>query len=660
MKKLLVILTVLTALLCILSSCSANKVYAAPNGRLTYTITNADVAEGELDLPMLYPVGVVTEIGNSAFAGKDNITGIKLPVTLTTIGPNAFFNCKDLESMVIPNAVTYIGSNAFTGCQSLASIEVGEKNTEFMSINGNLYTKDGTTLVRYAPAKEEKVFTIPTGVTSIRENAFADCKNLEHVIVSPDVPAIPVEIISKCTSLVYTNYEGAKYFGNDENPHLILVCVDDSSLTSIEVHRATAYIHDSAFEGSSIQSIKFYNNILQIGNSVFKNCSELLSIEIPATVTKLGSSVFEDCTKLEEISIPHSVKNIGNGVLKGCDNLSSISVPLNVIITTVGEEKTTVEPLATLGDWFETSNNKLFEALKTVTVTSASLDNEYAFIPEYAFADCKYLTSITLPEQLSTIEKKAFANCQSLVNFVVPESVTCIDFGAFEGCKALSSITLPFVGNKKDNSINSHFGYIFGALSYAETAKIPGSLHTVEITNASNIDAYAFRYCDSLVNVYIPASVSIIGEGAFEYCENLKGLYIEDTVAWCNVSFANAYSNPLYYASNLYLNGELVTNLVIPNAVNHIDLSIFSRCDSITSVTIPETVTSIDAYSFHHCKNLTTVYYEGTNELQWKALIDDNSYYLSDVTVCYYSNNVPMVDDGLQYWHYVNGNIILW
>ena len=78
-------------------------------------------------------------------------------------------------------------------------------------------------------------------------------------------------------------------------------------------------------------------------------------------------------------------------------------------------------------------------------------------------------------------------------------------------------------------------------------------------------------------------------------------------VAWCNINFAYVSSNPLYYAHHLYVNGEEVKDLVIPNGVTSIGQSAFSGCSGLTSVTIPNSVTSIDNHVFSGCSVLTSV-----------------------------------------------------
>ena len=111
-----------------------------------------------------------------------------------------------------------------------------------------------------------------------------------------------------------------------------------------------------------------------------------------------------------------------------------------------------------------------------------------------------------------------------------------------------------------------------------------------------NIDAYAFQNCKAITSVTISENVTRIGRSAFYGCSSLKNVYITDIAAWCNISFGDNASNPLFYAHRLYLNGELITDLVIPEGVTTIPSYAF-YCN-ITSATIPDSVLSIGEYAF--------------------------------------------------------------
>ena len=148
-------------------------------------------------------------------------------------------------------------------------------------------------------------------------------------------------------------------------------------------------------------------------------------------------------------------------------------------------------------------------------------------------------------------------------------SVTSIGKKAFYECSGLTSVTIP--------------------------------------ESVTNIGEYAFDSCSGLTSVTIPESVSEIGKWAFTDCSGLTKVEISDIAAWCNIVFGNVSANPLYNAHNLYLNGELVTNLEIPESATKIGNSAFVGCSGLTSVTIPESVTTIGNYAFENCSGLTSV-----------------------------------------------------
>ena len=218
-------------------------------------------------------------------------------------------------------------------------------------------------------------------------------------------------------------------------------------------------------------------------------------------------------------------------------------------------------------------------------------DKPVTAISSSAFQNKTTITSVVIPDSVTTIGDYAFRDCTSLTGVNIGDGVTTIAYGMFYNCSSLTSVVIP-------DSVISIGEYAFAHCSSLTSVIIPDSVATIGYG--------AFYNCTSLTSVVIPDSVTSIGSYAFS-CSSLTAVYITDIEAWCNISFDDSTANPLYYAKNLYLNNELVTELVIPNTITEIKAYAFDGCSSLTSVVIPDSVTSIGNYAFEYCSSLTSV-----------------------------------------------------
>ena len=132
----------------------------------------------------------VTYIGGYAFAGWSSIENIVIPDAVTAILQNTFSECSSLKNVVVGKSVANIDARAFSDCESLIGINVSEGNQYYQSIEGNLYSKDGKTLVKYAIGKKDIHFEVPNGVITIGDDAFFGCSSLESVVISDSVTDI--------------------------------------------------------------------------------------------------------------------------------------------------------------------------------------------------------------------------------------------------------------------------------------------------------------------------------------------------------------------------------------------------------------------------------------------------------------------------------------
>lgn len=123
----------------------------------------------------------------------------------------------------------------------------------------------------------------------------------------------------------------------------------------------------------------------------------------------------------------------------------------------------------------------------------------------------------------------------------------------------------------------------------------------------TKINAYAFYGCAHMTTVEIPASVTEIGDNAFYGCTRLDEVHISDLAAWCKISFGDGSSSPLRVGKRLWLSGELVERLVIPDSISSISEGAFEGCTSILTLTFGTGIKNIPAYAFYNCTSLQEI-----------------------------------------------------
>ena len=77
---------------------------------------------------------------------------------------------------------------------------------------------------------------------------------------------------------------------------------------------------------------------------------------------------------------------------------------------------------------------------------------------------------------------------------------------------------------------------------------------------------------------------------------------------WCKITFGESHSNPLYYAKHLYMNGQEIKDLTIPDSIAIINNYAFYNCSDLKTITLPGSITSIGHDAFYGCSSLTDVY----------------------------------------------------
>ena len=326
--------------------------------------------------------------------------------------------------------------------------------------------------------------------------------------------------------------------------------------------------------------------VTSIAYQAFYKCASLTVVTIPNSVTTIGSRAFSGCTNLISANIGNSVTIIYDDAFMNCSGLTRVNI-------------TNLESWCKIR-FMGSESNPLYYAhhfyLNGSEVTYLIVPDSITEINNYVFENCSGLTNVTIGNSVTTIGSRAFSGCTNLTSANIGNSVTTIGDGAFRGCSSLTNVNL---GNavKTIGGSWSESGFAFANCTSLTSITIPNSV--------TSIGWYAFYGCTSLTSVTMGNSVNTIGKYAFADCSSLTRVDITDLEAWCNISFycnnnSDYTSNPLYYAHQLYLNGTLVTDLIIPNSVTEIKQFAFYNC-SVTSVEIPKSVSYIGNRAFSGC-----------------------------------------------------------
>jgi hypothetical protein len=266
----------------------------------------------------------VTSIGDSAFDGCTNLTGVTIPNGVTNIGGGAFGYCQSLPSVTIPGSVTSIEGSAFSGCTSLTNITIPNGVTSIgAGALSDCFSLTSVTIPNSVTSIGDDAFsdcqsltsvTIPNSVTSIGDDAFFDCHSLTSVTIPSSVTNIGVDAFAWCFTLTNIMVEPS----NSVYSSVDGVLFDKNQTTLIQ------------YPEDKIGSYSIPISVTGIGARAFSDCSGLTSLTIPDSVTYIGDYLFYYCTGLKNITIGNGVTYIGNYAFSGCTILTSVTIPNSV------------------------------------------------------------------------------------------------------------------------------------------------------------------------------------------------------------------------------------------------------------------------------------------------------------------------------------------
>lgn len=304
------------------AACSSTKIPASVKSLAAFSFYRCNVME-----QLIIPEGVET-IDNEVFLGCSSLKSISLPESLTDIGPDAFCGCTSLTSIIIPKNVKWIGNgNIFSECYNLTSIVVDKSNPYYDSrsnCNGIVRKSDSTliatcrstTIGNDISALRRNCFdgtvihsvNIPKNVTTISENAFGGCHEIDEIKVSEDNPN-------------YLSPKGSNALLSKDGKTLLVGCSTTTIPESVET------IGDGAFSGRFSKIVlRIPENIKKIGSYAFGECNGIREVILPKTLQFIDYSAFYKCVNLSVVQLLAPV-SIEENTFSKCYSLSVVSLP---------------------------------------------------------------------------------------------------------------------------------------------------------------------------------------------------------------------------------------------------------------------------------------------------------------------------------------------
>jgi hypothetical protein len=541
----------------------------------------------------------------------------------------------------------------------LTGISVSEDNPGYCSIDGVLFNKDQSILIRY-PASKAGGYVIPNTVKTLGREAFYVSDGLTSVVFGDSVKIMELYVFKGCANLNSVKLNSTlKSIGSGAFDRCI-------SLKTIDIPSSVTSISD-AFGYSGLTAVNIPNSVQMIGQQCFRNCEDLRSVTIGDSVKQIGTLTFYYCRKLASLTLGSSIDSIGEGAFRGCSALEEIHIRA-------------VNPPGTKEECFGEGAHNAVPTGIPVYVPCGSVEayqnaETWSNFTNYAETPPVLVSLSTNNDRLGTASITKAGSCSD--NTAVIEAVSAGENTRFMHWNDGNTDNPRTLALTQDTALTAIFEVmvasgtvgtwqwsvagqpndytltISGAgnmNSYAGGASLPWWNYRLGITslvveegiqnvgsNALNSFAYltsvslantvtaigskAFSECTALPSIDIPASVTGIAADAFDFAADcdLAGPWAWSCSHDCVFSAINVDSGNETYASHdgVLLNkdrSEVILcpkgkagSYAIPATVTAIRDNAFAACNRLTEVSLPHSAVTIGNYAFYRCTGLRSL-----------------------------------------------------
>ena len=412
-------------------------------------------------------------------------------VITTSLAANQIYNaeCVDLSNAVLA-AKSTDNNFAFKNAGALVRFKVSKNIPEAYTLQSITLTSAAKKLageveINTATETDFKAVVTENGTNKVTlvdiETEITEAEQLFYVVL----PA--TNFADKDLTVTFTFAEANKEFqlpafdlqqgkiktiayqitGNMPADNQIWYTTTDNKAVTVTVNASNIDSNDYS-NGKGV--ITFSNDLSEISEKMFYNCTALSSVTLPKSIRTIGRYAFQGCTKLSSVTMQDGVTSIRNYAFKSC------------------------------------------------AITEITLPNTLTSIDNQAFASCK-LTTITIPNSVTTLGPNVFSNCGSLTSVTISDNLESIENSLFYMCKKLAEINGALASSDKRCLV--HKGKII--------AFAPAGLKEYTIPeDVTAIDVQAFAW-SSLKKITISESVTSIGNSAFNYATSLSEVYCKST-----------------------------------------------------------------------------------------------------------------------------------
>lgn len=337
-----------------------------------------------------------------------------------------------MTTVTLPSGLKTIGNNAFANCKNLKEITFASG----LETIGNS---------AFANCKMLEEATLSSGLKTIGERAFEECSSLKQITLSSGLESIGVNAFAGCSSLAKTNFNGTASQWAQVN--------FEYNNAKQEFESNPIFVSENLYLNGELALYIEIKNVKNISDYAFANCKTLRKVTIGDNVEKIGESAFLNCFRLIKVITSDSVSKICSDAFRNCYNLSSVTLGKNV--KTLNEtafyrcynlfEVYNLSSLSLFGTTFSNAKD-IYESLDAPSKLSTDAKGYIIYINGtdkilvgYDGTD----RTLTLPQGITEIGKYVFYDCYWIEHITIQDGLKTIGESAFEKCSNLKTIILP-------------------------------------------------------------------------------------------------------------------------------------------------------------------------------------------------------------------------